>query len=444
MKSNPNVVESIKYLMTHTRPHRDEIYAIFLLMRYGKVMYPGIEHSEIIISENPEGYSFDKLISMGQIPIGVGGGLFDEHKKDGRLKNESSASLVAKHLGVEELLEVKTILKAVTGTDQNGSPSKYDLEYLTKDAYNYFDDLEVIKWVSKIIFYKTLQLEGGISHKEYREEAKKLLRTIANQIVIENPYTHPEGIVVSTPLEVITAYIDGQKKSDYEIVPLLSIILGFEDSQIDAENWAKMALEIVYKSQIAFINAIPEYTSKLEVLQAGEYEIGVIESDVPSLQRVMISPQGRDHAKIDVLIHRKSNGNTNVYTNNNSKIKLRDAVAIIRVEEQKKEKEFLEKNWGKLKKDGVTDGAEVWYFQEKANILFNGSLTHPDEHPTKLSRSEIASAVAIGINENTISQSCPKSHCIKSKCPFYDWGLSRCTEIRRNAQQNYTISAKIK
>ncbi|KKQ77548.1 MAG: hypothetical protein A3A96_02355 [Candidatus Zambryskibacteria bacterium RIFCSPLOWO2_01_FULL_39_39] len=124
-------------IITHPRPHLDEIVAIFLLSLYGEEKYPGIRDAitnrKIFacrvedLEATAEGYE-----QSGYIMLGVGGGRYDEHGVNGesRKKGDCCATLVAKDLGVDKLRELSKILKFVTGGDLNGNSQPFDLSAL--------------------------------------------------------------------------------------------------------------------------------------------------------------------------------------------------------------------------------------------------------------------------------------------------------------------------
>ena len=99
--------ESQSLLITHARPHFDDVVAIWLLKKF----HPDFK-------ETPIAFTDDKppIIPEGAIAIGIGRGQFDEHKGDA---GECAASLVWKWLkeqpGVSHSSIEKTALDRIVG-----------------------------------------------------------------------------------------------------------------------------------------------------------------------------------------------------------------------------------------------------------------------------------------------------------------------------------------
>src|SRR3989344_9190822 len=128
----------IDTIVTHHRPHLDEIVAIWLLRKFGEEKFPGINSAKIVYvdagSGPRNGMKEKEWEAKGILPIGVWGGCFDEHPTAGteRKEKECAATLVAKVLGVEDDPALEKILKFVTNDDLNASSSPFDLSYVVK------------------------------------------------------------------------------------------------------------------------------------------------------------------------------------------------------------------------------------------------------------------------------------------------------------------------
>ncbi len=135
-------------IITHVRPHLDELLAIKLLWQYGGKKYPGIQDASIEYcgtGEDPEKKSWQQHFNEGTILVGVGGGPFDEHPAitgEARKDKESACSLVAKDLGLEKHPLWKQLVDWVTESDQTGVHPLH-VANLMKDAYRVEDDYAV-------------------------------------------------------------------------------------------------------------------------------------------------------------------------------------------------------------------------------------------------------------------------------------------------------------
>ncbi len=139
-------------IRTHLKPHLDEFLAIWLLIMFGEIKFPGIRNALVEFAEtNVTEKHPDELEKDGIVCIGIGGGKFDEHAPlmGERKKSESASSLVMKYLGIADDPALRDFSKFVTDRDSKITGSKYDLSGLVKIAYHRkaTDDMKVWEWV---------------------------------------------------------------------------------------------------------------------------------------------------------------------------------------------------------------------------------------------------------------------------------------------------------
>lgn len=110
-------------IITHVRPHLDELFAIWLIQRFGHNSWQ-FRDGEIKV-RYVESDKDAKAIATGtSVLVGIGGGRYDEHKGAGRDKRECAASLVAKDLkddrgrSIEGILEMNHLLREVVKADK--------------------------------------------------------------------------------------------------------------------------------------------------------------------------------------------------------------------------------------------------------------------------------------------------------------------------------------
>lgn len=149
-------------IVTHARPHLDEIFAIYILQTMGEEKFPGIKQVNIV----PEGHGGEELLGCtaqelekeGIICVGVGGGRFDEHPSanQARKEDESACTLVMSYLGLENNPALKEICKFVHERDLHASAHPFDLSRLVKDMHEAHPDdpAFVIKWAMDGLFAK--------------------------------------------------------------------------------------------------------------------------------------------------------------------------------------------------------------------------------------------------------------------------------------------------
>lgn len=209
-------------------------------------------------------------------------------------------------------------------------------------------------------------------------------------------------------------------------------------------EWVLMGLEAKYQAQMQFFTAAQE-----EFEQAAEIEevpgpnghkltVVTIASDNESAHSFARSDFG---GRATIVILKKSSGNVQIFTNKKHRMRYRltlvDVAKMIRLAEQRAKGKVLTADWNVLASGEVVEGAEEWYFHEKMQALLNGSLSHPETPPTKLSLEKIREIVRIGINpkafESERSPDCLRGMCTSkpgNPCSWYNWGLRRCRSIR--------------
>jgi len=119
----------IERIVTHKNPHLDEIVALWLLRRFGERVFLGASRAPlwtIEITHNlPE--------KENELLIGVGGGRFDDHYKNGkRKKGECAATLVADALSIRNDPALSLILEETRKADTNRVSSMFHLANLVK------------------------------------------------------------------------------------------------------------------------------------------------------------------------------------------------------------------------------------------------------------------------------------------------------------------------
>ncbi len=124
--------------MTHERPHLDEIVAIFLVRQFMANL------PVQFLPNGNQGMEFAPEV----MPIGIGGGMFDEHPgEDGRKEEECAATLVAKWLGISERPELKRLLEYTKKDDLRGANGDIlSISTRTKTMYGRKDQTEVVEW----------------------------------------------------------------------------------------------------------------------------------------------------------------------------------------------------------------------------------------------------------------------------------------------------------
>ncbi len=130
-------------LVTHERPHLDELSACLALRREGRERFPGIENSTLAIF-NPA-YHLDHrseeewLQEENTLFIGVRSGRFDDHPHE-RFSTRCALTLVLEHLGLVDHEGWSRLNEEVLHEDRKGTKFDLHLARLVKSV-NRFADL---------------------------------------------------------------------------------------------------------------------------------------------------------------------------------------------------------------------------------------------------------------------------------------------------------------
>jgi hypothetical protein len=125
-------------IITHKRPHLDEILAILLLIMFGEKFFPGISKAKFEFwdagNKTIDGRPWQEWQDEGFILVGVGGGRFDEHPthNNDRKEGECAATLVAKALRIHNEPWLDKLLKYTTTVDTKGGNNPLSIENLIR------------------------------------------------------------------------------------------------------------------------------------------------------------------------------------------------------------------------------------------------------------------------------------------------------------------------
>ncbi|MFH1535379.1 MAG: hypothetical protein ABIF80_05390, partial [Patescibacteria group bacterium] len=173
-------------------------------------------------------------------------------------------------------------------------------------------------------------------------------------------------------------------------------------------------------------------TDQFEVFQGKKLvKIIMVENDDISLVGFL---RANPNTKADVVVQRLSSGHTNIITKQIRDINLKDVAVMLRIEEARKKNVVLEvKSIDELSAPHRLKGVEEWYYDTTANSIQNGGIAPEGVTPTKLSLDEVKEVLKNSLNPNKLSDTCPRTSCLKEDCNFYDYHLGRCRQIQQNS-----------
>lgn len=399
--SMQSVLKAVQIILiaVHKGLHLDEIAAIWLLRKFGKERYPGINDANITIwnygGGAPDDQSAEEWEERGVLAVGVGLGKYDEHALEGN-KTECAASLVAKDLGVVDDPALREILAFVTRADLTGGNRLWDM----------------LKKLKKL-------LQGGMS-----DAMRLVLRQAAGAVGQAN--IDSGNVKWALP----------------QLVKDLNILWPDEPERVI--EWACVALEARYQQQLRFVQAEEAYpnVSSETVVQgrAGDVRVVSVISDSDQMKAVALKRGA------DVIVQRVARGNVQVFTRRNSDLNVDDLARAIRFEEQYVRGVVVTTDFEALAEEGVVPGAECWYYHPEGGMLLNGSLSHENMEPTQVSLERIVELVVLVADVNRFDpdfeHDCQKGWCKSTStdqlCPLFPCGLHRCRKIRWEMYQKRT------
>ncbi len=135
--------QKITHIVTHLRPHLDELVAMALIKLFGqRKWYWTLENPPVIrfepSYESALTHCVEEKIALNRVVfIGIGHGEFDEHRIEGRLPNTCSADLVARFLEIDRWPNVRTLLINVRKSDTEAGQEMLSVATVLKTLQAY-------------------------------------------------------------------------------------------------------------------------------------------------------------------------------------------------------------------------------------------------------------------------------------------------------------------
>ncbi len=138
-----------RIIVTHIPEHADEMLAEWIFRKYGQRRFAWDERNPLqtlYATSDEEALSFiggreAECIVIGMLGYDYKGPkdlrVFDEHGKEGRMPNTTSADLVAQYLGVSHLPELKMLLEEIRKADTQPGQQHLELGQLLKVMAGY-------------------------------------------------------------------------------------------------------------------------------------------------------------------------------------------------------------------------------------------------------------------------------------------------------------------
>lgn len=347
----------INKIITHHRPHADELVSLMLLKKFpeGEALFPGVKNAEVSFlttGELPEGKT--AVDFPDTIFLGCGGGEFDEHatSKKEREEGETCLTLVARRLSLHKDPGLQKIIHFIREEDLKGSKVKNELPMIIKLLHAAYpnEPIKISEWV-QVAYYAI-----------YKSEKENL-----------------------------TKEDDWQRPTLENVYDLLR-----KQGSAEAEEWKKFGDSALLAQQKRFDDAKKEFSEKgkMEKIIAWDgkpLSIGSITSDNEEINKYVRSIGAH------LVVHFNSRGNVAIMTDTKRKIDLTKAFVLLRMAEQHyrgKDNESIKiKDEEILSKEGFVEGIPYWYLFHTRAMGFNGSTTTIGVEPTKIPHEKVVELI---------------------------------------------------
>ena len=370
-------------LACHNAPHADDAFSM-----------------EEIIVEGTKEFA-DQYAVNGVIPLGHGGGPFDDHvgMKQGLPKEKSCSVLVAEALGIDKNPRWMKMLKYINRNDVGGSVDQTDVASLLKQMHRQRPDHQIahVNWFLAAIHAKWYDYRNG-----------------------------------NFTIKHIAEYMKENRTARGETDPDKWLRKGERARKLNRDYFLRALQEIKVKQAMGEVVVRKFYHDPSGQIVS----IVGIESDNYRMNAALRSDLGMG-AGVTVII--SSDGQGYVGSNKRLGIKLNEVMAIVRMTEQAKQVSLgmidhvVVTDWDKLREPGTIDQIPAWHFDTLMNphMIYNGNLSSPDTPPTSLNLYQLVEAVLIGLDQGMFHPQhkffCSRGHCEAGKrCLFYAAGLDRC------------------
>lgn len=378
-------------VITHYWAHFDEYVAIFLLRRFGEMILPGV--STVPVEYDDAGAKAPAILAqsgdwerIGVVPVGIYGRVspFDEHPdtENGRKRDESAASLMAKFLGLSEDARVMMLVAYATSIDTKGKALPGSMPAVVKQLNTYHPD-------------------------------------------------DPE-LVLQWALRGIKAWFESDAGPDFDIDVIAGLL-----PENEREAWLGFGKAAIDMARVDFQIAIAEIRERgpkrrIRGFGGAKLDLIVMESDNPEVARAALS---FSHAHVVVV--RKSSGHVQVMTSQKAHLRMTDLARILNVLEQQASGEVLVRDFKELGWEGTIAGGR-WCYVKGMEAVLNGSHSAPSVPATRIPLEKILWAVEVALDTGRFffredGFQCDGSRCASSPkrpCPWFDFGRTPCATLR--------------
>ena len=401
-------VMRVARFLIHMHPHLDEVLGRLLIVMYGKERFVGAETATVFYVEGDVAGTDRTFDRDGDVPIGISDSRFNEHRgPDERLDGECATTLIAKELGIEKLPELELLIDSTLHYDSHPWCPSTHMSELVKAANRILpdDSAAVMQWA-------TTGLEAVIVRKKYSTAPSRgelTLPSIFKSLKDKGEYTDPKALAyMEEQIAWTMDHSDHVAELSFAVASMCRRQAYTEEQVI---QWVKFALDNMYADQLVFqekldaMKAIKPIKIQAQLHSRGKREV---ERELDLFVCYDDSPQAQKAARVlgaDLVLQVSPSGNMQIFCNNRIRgLSLANVVKMIRWLELPMEAKRRAR-WSELSMPGTYPGVEHWYFFQKGQMLFNGSLTKVAP-PTKISLQAIVEILQHAFHEGGVDLWC--------------------------------------
>jgi len=395
----------IKTIVTHARPHEDELAGIALLMELPSRFDTSKAGIEIVTSDQGlEKYkSRDDVLFIGVgarsgFSAGCADRIFDEHgDKD---KTVCSADLVARKV-VQVNGEFKEFLDEVRLHDLGRSSAPTSLASVLKARYEQEDEHRVIEWGLRGLRAICRRIRDARpitpNPDAFLEEAASAYEQVgrANRV---DPRIF-QGLLAS-----FTGSANSGKMT--EIGTMFYALM--DESAPEARYWCRLATLDLARRQVAFKKGVEDFKrnhTRLEVTTPFFVaKVAFMQSDSGLMDKVF---RCRDAGAYDILVLRNAKGQVGIFTKNNpgqlAPLNLEPLVRMVRWAEIMASGKKPHSFWGLATEEGPK-GEDTWYYFKQGGMILNGSKSKPEVRATRLTNKDLAYILKCAFTERGLQR----------------------------------------
>ncbi len=408
-KVQTKVVKPIEanFRIMHVAAHADEGFADWVIRKYGRESFPGIEVAPLKLVEDSPVLTESEADEKGFIMFGTGGGRFDEHRKNGRLKDSSCTKLVVDYLKIADKATL-ALAKEIHWCDSNGRVSNTQLSELIKSAHrNMPAGTElVLKWLDQAfdVLHEQLSMNFSQGKGEFSALDYFVALTNAGRYANKEIQSHVSNLFIKSAKNSHAPNIDRTFLTEIDFVVRAMQRVGKESGFI--YQWLQFAIERLWADQVLFnkaLNEVSEKRNRHPVWAKSPTHQGNLWFTMVRTDNAM-ALRASNFLRQQITVIRNGKGQVQIFLDQKTGLNLDIVMGMIRFIETPVERRSL-LNWHEIcTTPGNHPSAPNWNYNREVGQIFNGSSTHPGVPPTPLMSKMIVAIIKSAFHPDLIAR----------------------------------------